>query len=312
MRNKKWNRKIRSGLTLSLALMSLALSNVFSAYAHEGEHGKIQVDVRIDNDNGQDVGIKDVDFVLYYVAAWENNSWSLTLKFDDYKGSIDFTDAKAQGKTANDLYKYIEEKRFKDKEGISNRAGVIEFDNLEQGVYLLIQRYPFEYGDYTYNSAPSVIRLPSNIGDKDYMDVELEPKFTCSGSRPTKPGGTDPTETSPDESEPTTPDKPSGGHHSSSGAPNTPTIPGGSRPNESITVPSRPEKTVPETSEETRQDETLEEETTSESGTSPKTGDNSKLGCYLVSMNVSLLAIVGLIILIRKRKNGEDGYEEKK
>ena len=84
MRNKKWNRKIRSGLTLSLALMSLVLSNVFSAYAQEGEHGKIQVDVGIDNDNGQDVGIKDVDFVLYYVAAWENNSWSLTLKFDDY------------------------------------------------------------------------------------------------------------------------------------------------------------------------------------------------------------------------------------
>lgn len=312
MRNKKWSRKIRSGLTLSLALMSLALSNAFPAYAHEGEHGKIQVDVVIDNDNGQDVGVKDVDFVLYYVAAWENNSWSLTLKFDDYKGSIDFTDAKAQEKTANDLYKYIEEKRFKDKEGISNQAGVIEFDNLEPGVYLLIQRYPFEYGDYTYNSAPSVIRLPSNIGDKDYMDVELEPKFTRSGSRPTKPGETNPTETNPDEPEPTTPDKPSGGHHSGSNDPNTPTIPGGSGPDESLTVPSSPEETVPETSEETQPGETPEEETTPEPGISPKTGDNSNIGFYLISMNVSLLAIGGLVILIRKRKNGEDGYEEKK
>ena len=312
MRNKKWNRKLRSGLAFFLTLASLAVGCMFPAYAHDGEHGEIQVDVVIEDDNGHDVGIKDVDFVLYYVAAWENNNWSLTLEFDDYKGTIDFTDAKAQEKTANDLYKYVEEKKFKDEEGISNRGGVIEFDNLEPGVYLLIQRYPFQYGDYTYNSAPSVIRLPSNIGDKDYMDVELEPKFTRSGSRPTKPGGTDPTETSPDGPEPTTPDKPSGGHHSSSGAPNTPTIPGGSGPNESITVPSRPEETVPETSEEIQQDETLEEETTSEPGTSPKTGDNSKLGCYLVSMNVSLLAIVGLIILIRKRKNGEDGYEEKK
>lgn len=319
MRNKKWNRKLRSGLAFFLTLASLAVGCMFPAYAHDGEHGEIQVDVVIEDDNGHDVGIKDVDFVLYYVAAWENNNWSLTLEFDEYKGTIDFTDAKAQEKTANDLYKYVEEKKFKDEEGISNRGGVIEFDNLEPGVYLLIQRYPFQYGDYTYNSAPSVIRLPSNIGDKDYMDVELEPKFTRSGSRPTKPGETDPeetkpsrpddpTETSPEETQPTKHGGSSGGHHSSSGNSGTPTTPGGSEPNENITVPTDPAGTVPE---ETIPEETPEEERTPEPERSPKTGDESDIGFYILSMGISLIAMIGLVILIRERKKEEKEYEKK-
>ena len=84
----------------SRALAELCFGAVFPVYADDAhQHGKIQIDVIVDDDKGHEVGIKYVDFLLlYYVAAWENNDWMLTLDFADFKGKLDFTDAKSRKK----------------------------------------------------------------------------------------------------------------------------------------------------------------------------------------------------------------------
>lgn len=304
MKSKSWKEKIWICGMFLLALAELCFGAVFPVYADDAhQHGKIQIDVIVDDDKGHEVGIKDVDFLLYYVAAWENNDWMLTLDFADFKGKLDFTDAKSQEKTAKDLYEYVVEKKFREKEGSSNCDGVIVFDGLDPGIYLMIQRADFVYGGYTYSSAPAVIKIPSHIGDKDYMNVELEPKFTRSsesrGDKPTAPEETNPSETKPD--------RPSSGHHSSDGSTKPHTTPESSRPDiptestsSTESAPSDPEETLPDIPTESSQPSTE----------TPKTGDDSPIGVYVVVMEVSLLVIIGLVILIKKREKDEK-HEEK-
>ena len=304
MKSKSWKEKIRIYGMFLLALAELCFGAVFPVYADDAhQHGKIQIDVIVDDDKGHEVGIKDVDFLLYYVAAWENNDWMLTLDFADFKGKLDFTDAKSQEKTAKDLYEYVVEKKFLEKEGSSNCDGVIVFDGLDPGIYLMIQRADFVYGGYTYSSAPAVIKIPSHIGDKDYMNVELEPKFTRSsesrGDKPTAPEETNPSETKPD--------RPSSGHHSSDGSTKPHTTPESSRPDiptestsSTESAPSDPEETLPD----------IPTESSEPSTETPKTGDDSPIGVYVVVMEVSLLVIIGLVILIKKREKDEK-HEEK-
>ncbi len=304
MKSKSWKEKIWICGMFLLALAELCFGAVFPVYADDAhQHGKIQIDVIVDDDKGHEVGIKDVDFLLYYVAAWENNDWMLTLDFADFKGKLDFTDAKSQEKTAKDLYEYVVEKKFLEKEGSSNCDGVIVFDGLDPGIYLMIQRADFVYGGYTYSSAPAVIKIPSHIGDKDYMNVELEPKFTRSsesrGDKPTAPEETNPSETKPD--------RPSSGHHSSDGSTKPHTTPESSRPDiptestsSTESAPSDPEETLPD----------IPTESSEPSTETPKTGDDSPIGVYVVVMEVSLLVIIGLVILIKKREKDEK-HEEK-
>ena len=304
MKSKSWKEKIWICGMFLLALVELCFGAVFPVYADDAhQHGKIQIDVIVDDDKGHEVGIKDVDFLLYYVAAWENNDWMLTLDFADFKGKLDFTDAKSQEKTAKDLYEYVVEKKFLEKEGSSNCDGVIVFDGLDPGIYLMIQRADFVYGGYTYSSAPAVIKIPSHIGDKDYMNVELEPKFTRSsesrGDKPTAPEETNPSETKPD--------RPSSGHHSSDGSTKPHTTPESSRPDiptestsSTESAPSDPEETLPD----------IPTESSEPSTETPKTGDDSPIGVYVVVMEVSLLVIIGLVILIKKREKDEK-HEEK-
>lgn len=304
MKSKSWKEKIWICGMFLLALAELCFGAVFPVYADDAhQHGKIQIDVIVDDDKGHEVGIKDVDFLLYYVAAWKNNDWMLTLDFADFKGKLDFTDAKSQEKTAKDLYEYVVEKKFLEKEGSSNCDGVIVFDGLDPGIYLMIQRADFVYGGYTYSSAPAVIKIPSHIGDKDYMNVELEPKFTRSsesrGDKPTAPEETNPSETKPD--------RPSSGHHSSDGSTKPHTTPESSRPDiptestsSTESAPSDPEETLPD----------IPTESSESSTETPKTGDDSPIGVYVVVMEVSLLVIIGLVILIKKREKDEK-HEEK-
>jgi len=304
MKSKSWKEKIWICGMFLLALAELCFGAVFPVYADDAhQHGKIQIDVIVDDDKGHEVGIKDVDFLLYYVAAWENNDWMLTLDFADFKGKLDFTDAKSQEKTAKDLYEYVVKKKFLEKEGSSNCDGVIVFDGLDPGIYLMIQRADFVYGGYTYSSAPAVIKIPSHIGDKDYMNVELEPKFTRSsesrGDKPTAPEETNPSETKPD--------RPSSGHHSSDGSTKPHTTPESSRPDiptestsSTESAPSDPEETLPD----------IPTESSEPSTETPKTGDDSPIWVYVVVMEVSLLVIIGLVILIKKREKDEK-HEEK-
>ncbi len=87
MKSKSWKEKIwicgnfpsRFGRTLFWCGISGFMQTMLISMAKSRSMSSL------DDDKGHEVGIKDVDFLLYYVAAWENNDWMLTLDFADFK-----------------------------------------------------------------------------------------------------------------------------------------------------------------------------------------------------------------------------------
>ena len=183
----KWRRKLRCFGTFVLMLSCLCFHETVPVYASPGERGTIQIDVKVEDKNGNRVGIGNVNFLLYHVADWETDRWVLKPNFADFTGELDFSDAKEQEKTSKELGEYIRKKGFREIMGTSNASGVVMFTNLDRGIYLAAQEQSFQYDIYTYTSTPSLVQVPARIGDRDYLDVELEMKFARTEDKPDRP-----------------------------------------------------------------------------------------------------------------------------
>ena len=272
MRNK-WRRKLRCFGTFVLMLSCLCFHRTISACASPAERGTIQIDVKVEDKKGNRVGIENVKFLLYHIADWETDRWVLKPNFADFTGKLDFSDAKEQEKTSRELSEYIRKKAFREIMGISNASGIVKFTNLEQGIYLVAQEQSFRYDIYTYTSTPSLVQVPARIGDQDYLNVELEMKFSRTEDETETTGSTEQETNGSTEPETT----------------------GSTEPETTgSTEPETTEPTEPETTEPT------EPETTEP--IKPKTGDSANPGFYLVGTVLSLGAILLLLYLIRSRK----------
>ena len=269
----KWRRKLRCFGTFVLMLSCLCFHRTIPAYASSGDRGSIQIDVKVEDKKGNKVGIENVKFLLYHIAAWETDRWVLKPNFADFTGKLDFSDAKEQEKTSRELSEYIRKKAFREIMGTSNASGIVMFTNLEQGIYLVVQEQSFRYDIYTYTSTPSLVQVPARIGNQDYLDVELEMKFSRTEDEPETTGSTEPETTRSTEPETTRSTEPE------------------------TTGPTEPETTGPTEPETT---EPTEPETTEP--IKPKTGDSANPGFYLVGTVLSLGAILLLLYLIRSRK----------
>ena len=287
MKNK-WKTKIRFLSVFMMILACLNLCSVCPAYALSSSCGSIQIDVLVDDDSGHKVGVKDVKFLLYHVADWDGHDWIYMPNFSDYRGELDFTDAKTQEESADALCAYIKKKAFREVEGTSNAAGILISDNLAEGVYLLAQENPFEYGNYIYTSKPSLVRIPSHMDGQDYLNVELEMKFarTEKPSLPPEPPTTPPTQ-------PTSPEKPGpsggGGSHTGPGPAET------TRAGEEETTPALTETEV----------DVGKKETTAPKITGVKTGDSAHPRVYLALMVISLIGMLVLGEVLRRMKRDE-------
>lgn len=283
-----------------MILACLNLYRVCPAYALSSSCGSIQIDVLVDDDSGHKVGVKDVKFLLYHVADWDGHDWIYMPNFSDYHGGMDYTDAKTQEESADALCAYIKKKAFREVEGTSNAAGILILDNLAEGVYLLAQENPFEYGNYIYTSKPSLVRIPSHMDGQDYLNVELEMKFarTEKPSLPPEPPTTPPTQPSvpepqPTDPQPTSPEKPgaSGGDGSHTGPGPAETT----RAGEQETTPTLNETEV----------EVGKEETTAPKITGVKTGDSAHPRVYLALMAISLIGMLVLGEVLRRMERDE-------
>lgn len=293
-----------------MILACLNLCSVCPAYALSSSHGSIQIDVLVDDESGHKVGVKDVKFLLYHVADWDGHDWIYMPNFSDYRGGLDFTDAKTQEESADALCAYIKKKAFREVEGTSNAAGILVFNNLAEGVYLLAQENSFEFGNYIYTSKPSLVRIPSHMDDQDYLNVELEMKFARTAKPPLPPGPPSgpptppptqpsvpeptPTEpTSPTDPQPTSPEKPGpsggGGSHTGPGPAET------TRAGEEETMPALTETEVG----------VEEEETTAPQIIGVKTGDRAHPRLYLALMAISLIGMLVLGDVLRRMKRDE-------
>lgn len=112
-------------------------------------------------------------FSLYKIADIKNNDYILTDDFKDY--NIDINDKEIKN-LSYILENYVKRDNIQSiKNGTSNIDGILKWDSLDQGLYLIVGE-SYQYKNKKVTIAPSIIALSNNVNNE--YDVNVIPKYT--------------------------------------------------------------------------------------------------------------------------------------
>ena len=99
----------------------------------------------------------------------------------------------------NSYWNILEKKGISGNQQLTDSTGHIVFSNLNEGMYLITQIGSVKNGNDTFESAPFLVSVPSNIDGYLMYDVKVEPKMTwltnnVPPSVPEKPSEKNPSE----------------------------------------------------------------------------------------------------------------------
>ena len=83
--------------------------------------------------------LSNIEFTMYQVGTYKNNSWALVSEFAKSGVIFDFDDSSAQAEAAKRLEKYVQDNNIKGMSGKTNSDGEVMYRDLEKGVYLFVQ-----------------------------------------------------------------------------------------------------------------------------------------------------------------------------
>lgn len=198
--------------------------------------------------DSDDKAVSGGTLTIYKVGdvSEDDGNYSFVLN-DDFAGSGESLENIGSASLAERLADYADENRITCETKTIGSDGRVSFDNLELGLYLLVQ-YKAAYGYYKLNSF--LVSVPQIEDDEYVYTVDASPKVEAEDKpTPPPPPGTE-TETEPDETEPETEPKET--------EPDT-------EPEETEPKETEPKETEPEESEtEPEETETEPEETETE------------------------------------------------
>lgn len=92
--------------------------------------------------------------------------------------SLHDTSAEARNKQAKQLLEYARKKGISGNQQLTDSTGHTVFSNLNEGMYLITQMGSVKNGNDTFESAPFLVSVPSDIDGYLMYDVKVEPKVT--------------------------------------------------------------------------------------------------------------------------------------
>ena len=110
--------------------------------------------------------LSNIEFTMYQVGTYKNNSWALVSEFAKSGVIFDFDDSSAQAEAAKKLEKYVQDNNIKGMSGKTNSDGEVMYRDLEKGVYLFVQTQKTQISNQVYQSEPFIITVPGNYGGK--------------------------------------------------------------------------------------------------------------------------------------------------
>ena len=110
--------------------------------------------------------LSNIEFTMYQVGTYKNNSWALVSEFAKSGVIFDFEDSSAQAEAAKKLEKYVQDNGIQGISGKTNSDGEVMYRDLEKGVYLFVQTQKTQIGNQVYQSEPFIITVPGNYGGK--------------------------------------------------------------------------------------------------------------------------------------------------
>ena len=110
--------------------------------------------------------LSNIEFTMYQVGTYKNNSWALVSEFAKSGVIFDFDASSAQAEAAKKLEKYVQDNNIKGMSGKTNSDGEVMYRDLEKGVYLFVQTQKTQISNQVYQSEPFIITVPGNYGGK--------------------------------------------------------------------------------------------------------------------------------------------------
>ena len=163
--------------SLFLLLISLLLVSLAQVHA-DGRTGSIDIDYKGRTDNQEEIILSGAKFEIIPIQYVENGNWTWQSSFVDCGVSLHDTSAEARNKQAKQLLEYARKKGISGNQQLTDSTGHTVFSNLNEGMYLITQIDSVKNGNDTFESAPFLVSVPSDIDGYLMYDVKVEPKVT--------------------------------------------------------------------------------------------------------------------------------------
>lgn len=275
---------------LLTVLMTLSLAIAVFAVPDLSKTGTIRIYLTDSDDRPVSGGTLTIYKVGNVYADDADFSFVLT---DDFAGSGESLENVGSASLAKRLANYADKYRLTCTTKTIGLDGRVVFDELEPGLYLLVQ---YNAADGYYLLDPFLVSIPQFIGDEYIYDVDAGPKVEAEskpGQNPpkeTESGETEPKETKPGETKPNE------------------SKPGESEPSETKPNETKPKETEPEEIETGRNepDETVpgKPDTTPEEPKLPQTGQ-LKWPIPILVVTGLVFFLIGWVLCFRKKDTDE-------
>lgn len=140
--------------------------------------GSIDIDYKGRTDNQEEIILSGAKFEIIPIQYVENEKWVWQSSFVDCGVSLHDTSAEARNKQAKQLLEYARKKGISGNQQLTDTMGHTVFSNLNEGMYLITQIGSVKNGNDTFESAPFLVSVPSDIDGYLMYDVKVEPKVT--------------------------------------------------------------------------------------------------------------------------------------
>lgn len=163
--------------SLFLLLISLLFVSLIQVHA-DSRTGSIDIDYKGRTDNQEEIILSGAKFEIIPIQYVENGNWVWQSSFEDCGVSLHDTSAEARNKQAKQLLEYARKKGISGNQQFTDCMGHTVFSNLNEGMYLITQIGSVKNGNDTFESAPFLVSVPSDIDGYLMYDVKVEPKVT--------------------------------------------------------------------------------------------------------------------------------------
>lgn len=163
--------------SLFLLLIVLLLVSLIQVHA-DSRTGSIDIDYKGRTDNQEEIILSGAKFEIIPIQYVENGNWVWQSSFEDCGISLHDTSAEARNKQAKQLLEYARKKGVSGNQQLTDSTGHTVFSNLNEGMYLITQIDSVKNGNDTFESAPFLVSVPSDIDGYLMYDVKVEPKVT--------------------------------------------------------------------------------------------------------------------------------------
>ncbi|WP_298092446.1 pilin N-terminal domain-containing protein [uncultured Catenibacterium sp.] len=169
--------KVRNIIMIMIVFFMSTFMNVSTIHADSGSRkGSIQIVYKGRNELNKEVNLSGAKFSIYQVQYMSNDTLTWKDNFKDSHISLVDTSAQAREKQAKQLYEYTQKKGIPCLTQETNTLGRMSFRNLDQGIYLIVQKGYVESGKSQFESALFLVSIPSLVDGSVEYSVKVEPK----------------------------------------------------------------------------------------------------------------------------------------